>query len=280
MGLLFIFTLLLGAELSIASPHPMVTPSPILKRDDTWSMSASLCELNYVVTAISKMEHPPATYGPLNYTSWCSNLLRPYTVYATYTTLSKTSTHIISTAKVITTTDGLSRTSTLLCPTPLASPPPSRLCGVWAVMNRKYSETAFLNRVTDIPNAETCMQKCLADSKCKSFLYVNTPSGTGCTFYSLPVADGVDDLLTTGSYYDRGCPELLPHDCLTTPPRPTKGPALAKRDDYFPVEEIPYLGNEIDVWIGYVGNKSRSTDDDTNHGDKNGDYDELFAFDD
>jgi hypothetical protein len=77
-------------------------------------------------------------------------------------------------------------------------------------MNRNYSEQAFLGRVTDIPRAEICMQKCLADNGCQSFLYVGTEEGTGCTFYSLPIAQGVEDLLTNGTYYDRGCPSLLP----------------------------------------------------------------------
>jgi hypothetical protein len=75
MKSLFALVLLFGARLVAATPHPVVTANPLLKRDTSWSLPASsklfikwsflqktndfsVCEQSYVTTAISKMEHP------------------------------------------------------------------------------------------------------------------------------------------------------------------------------------------------------------------------------
>ncbi|RDL40846.1 uncharacterized protein BP5553_00825 [Venustampulla echinocandica] len=233
-----ILTVLLGIKLSIASPDPMITLSPVFpveKRETSalsWAIPAS-CTSNWqVIEAISSLNNLPATMT-IGKEEICSQVLQPtYYEYITNTLQgSTTKTKTISQTTSTTTTDPNSRTTTILCPTPS----PSMLCGVAGTFSTKFlTENIFSHEPEGFVNQSACKQACLANNRCKSFVTYEI-SGTkyhSCDMYDAPLGEGIltrGGVANEGHWFDRGCHEFLPAACNS--PNAKRGVAKRGREN-------------------------------------------------
>ncbi|KAH7354674.1 hypothetical protein BKA65DRAFT_592823 [Rhexocercosporidium sp. MPI-PUGE-AT-0058] len=178
----------------------------------SWTSPDFCSETGQIKDMASLMVHPPPS-KTLDYSSLCSEVLRPTNVVSVTSTLTGDSViTMTSTATVsfsTTTSEYSHSTTTALC----ARPSPSQRCGIPALgfsQNLLY----YKNGLSGIE----CHELCLRDKECKSFQVVPQDNGylkySRCNVYRTKV-DGFVSETGDGEamFWDRGCEGLLGPGC-------------------------------------------------------------------
>ncbi|PVH78892.1 hypothetical protein DL98DRAFT_589855 [Cadophora sp. DSE1049] len=187
----------------------------------SWTSPAFCTETGQIKDMASLMVHPPPS-KILDYTSLCSEVLRPTRTISITSTLTGDSAILVtstSTLSISTTTSEYSHsTTTALCPLPTLSH--LIRCAIPAL---GFSKNLMYYR-TNLSGIE-CHELCLGDGECRSFQVVpqtdRLEDGKGglrynrCNVYKTGVDGNVSEVGDRDGpmFWDRGCGELVDPGC-------------------------------------------------------------------
>ncbi|KAL2070940.1 hypothetical protein VTL71DRAFT_13966 [Oculimacula yallundae] len=176
-------------------------------------------ETGQVRDMASLMVHPPPS-KTLDYSSLCSEVLRPTRTISTISTRTGDSVIIITSTATFSTsttsTDNSHSTTTALCPLP--TPSSSLRCAIPALGFSK-NILYYRTHLSDI----ACHELCLKDKACKSFQIVQQNNEdlkyTRCNVYKTQVDGNVSEgsVGEEAMFWDRGCAGVSAPGCAREP---------------------------------------------------------------